>query len=546
MLLSNHARSRRVVRGLLGAAAAVALGAFAKPLVLASGAQGARLYETSELSRRHNRALSERHPEANRLLNGVEYGRGVLYETLWAAPGAPVSRIETTEFRRLTNNVLRRPPRLRPALAAVQPGYARVAPRVEAILEWARMFSRQLYDVWADESIAADEKDGYVLELLEHYRSRPDLAISSSPKRMALLDGRLYSLSFRQKYPRFNGLFWAFAWLEQGLYESLLTGADAAQRRSQVDAVVRRFWQMMDNAPETTPYLIPRMVAVAPTFANRYPEVGAILDNMHVLQNLVADILVSTEIPRAAKGREIDLLAGLIRSDTAESMAYDEWLQLDQRMGLENMGGPAVGFTDALAKPTVVRGAPVVEAGESTSRDRPGGGMPGMDHGAMAAPQDTGQAARLSAIQQRMLADPVIRERVATDPVLQRLLAEAGIPVAPGATAPAPAMDHTNMPGMQQRDVEARAADSEMIMGIGADASAAARRRAIEFVVRLLSDPAVAGRIHSDPELHRLWSDPDVQRRLAELQRGQDPPNERGAILKPKPPPESQVQESFS
>lgn len=533
MLLHARARARWVIRGLLGAAAAIALNAFAGPFGLAAGAQGTRLYETSELTRSHNRALSEHYPEASRLLNGMEYSRGVLYETLWTNRGAPVSRIEATEFGRLTKTVLRSPPRLRPQLAAVQPSYALVAPRVDAILGWTRTFSRQLYDVLADGSITAAEKDGYVLELLGHYRSRSDLALSSSPKRMALLDGRLYSLGFRQTYPKFNGLSWAFTWLEQGLYESLLT-ANAPQQRAQVDAVVNRFWQMLENAPETTPFLIPRIVAVAPAFAKRYPEVGAILDNMQLLQNLVADILVSPEIPRAAKGREIDLVAGLFRSDTAQSLAYDEWLQLDESMGLVNMGGPAVGFTAALAKPTVARGASMAEVGGSTARAPAGGEMPGMDHGAMAAQQDTGRAARLAAIQQRMLADPVIRERVATDPVLQRLLTEAGISVASGSTGTATGMDHGNMPGMQQRDMKP-AADTGMIMGLGgANVSAEDRRRATEFIVRLLSDPAVEGRIHSDPELHRLWSDPDVQRRLAELRRAPATPNERG--VKPKPP----------
>jgi hypothetical protein len=50
-------------------------------------------------------------------------------------------------------------------------------------------------------------------------------------------------------------------------------------------------------------------------------------------------------------------------------------------------------------------------------------------------------------------------------------------------------------------------------------ASAADSAQALDFVVRLLSDPQVEARIHSDPRLHQLWSDPQVQRRLAELRR---------------------------
>ena len=51
----------------------------------------------------------------------------------------------------------------------------------------------------------------------------------------------------------------------------------------------------------------------------------------------------------------------------------------------------------------------------------------------------------------------------------------------------------------------------------GGAVDASDREQASDFIVRLLSDPAVEARIHSDPQLHQLWSDPDVQRRLAEL-----------------------------
>ena len=92
---------------------------------------------------------------------------------------------------------------------------------------------------------------------------------------------------------------------------------------------------------------------------------------------------------------------------------------------------------------------------------------------------------RMMEMHQRMMADPVIRERVASDSVLQRMMTEMH-----GANGMA-GMDH----------------------GAGQTAVDADRQRALDFAVRLLSDPAVQARVHSDPELHRLWSDPEVQRR---------------------------------
>ena len=89
------------------------------------------------------------------------------------------------------------------------------------------------------------------------------------------------------------------------------------------------------------------------------------------------------------------------------------------------------------------------------------------------------------------MADAVIRERIMADPELRRMMDEMS------AAMGGYPMDHAGTP------------------------EASAEARAAEFIVRLLSDPAVEARIHADPVLHRIWSDPDVQRRLAELRAAQ-------------------------
>jgi hypothetical protein len=107
----------------------------------------------------------------------------------------------------------------------------------------------------------------------------------------------------------------------------------------------------------------------------------------------------------------------------------------------------------------------------------------GMDHGgAEKDAHPASDAERLREVHARMMADPVIRARVAADSVLRRMMAE--------------------------------------LHGAGDAVSAAGdTAQAVDFIVRLLSDPDVEARIHADPQLHRLWSDPEVQRRVAELRR---------------------------
>jgi hypothetical protein len=123
--------------------------------------------------------------------------------------------------------------------------------------------------------------------------------------------------------------------------------------------------------------------------------------------------------------------------------------------------------------------------------------MPGMAQGGMQ--MDGGMLQRMMEMHMRMLQDPVIRERIATDPVLQQMMRDA--------------------PDMMQMMQSGRSMPMGGTQGAAAETTIEAdRSEAMEFIVRLLADPEVASRVHSDPELHQLWSDPEVQARLSELQ----------------------------
>ncbi|MHB0947582.1 MAG: hypothetical protein ACYC4J_00805, partial [Gemmatimonadaceae bacterium] len=96
---------------------------------------------------------------------------------------------------------------------------------------------------------------------------------------------------------------------------------------------------------------------------------------------------------------------------------------------------------------------------------------------------------------------PVIRERIATDPVLQRMVSAMGGMEGMGGMGMTGEAE--SMPGMRSMDAPA----------------AATRRRAAEFIVRLLSDPTVESRINGDPRIARLRDDPQVQRALEALRK---------------------------
>ncbi|MET0397686.1 MAG: hypothetical protein ABW277_12725 [Longimicrobiaceae bacterium] len=505
------AANGRTRAALAAAAAALALGGAARP----AAAQWTRQHEQFYLPAEHNWVFRRNYPGADRLFNAFDYGHAILYEKLYRHPDAPASALEEREYDFVTRRLLVAPPRMPLEEGAIEVSYVKIAPEAKLMFEWAHLLHRQIYDVLGDERLSQAERDRAVAELLRYYRSRPEVAFSSRPKNMELMEGQFYSAAFREKYPRFNGLIWAYHWLQVGLYEPLLVGRTPDERQTGVTATVARFRQMLENAPANMPRLMPMTAAVAPRFAERYPEAAIIFDNLHGMHDVISDILASPQVPRDRKRAEILRAAERYRDDTSFVMTEREWRDMSLAMGVQNMGGPVTGFLAGFPAPTVERGAvmangmagmtshgamPHGQAG-AAQPDHAGmqhGAVPAaragdhaaMGHGALAPAPDSTDAARLAELQGRMMADPVIRARVAADSALRRMVSE--------------------VPG------RARAADPGAARGTDADSA-----QALDFVVRLLADPEVEARIHSDPRLHALWSDPEVQRRLAELRRAQ-------------------------
>ncbi len=422
-----------------------------------AGAQWSTTYEQFYMPGSFNWAFRDSYPAADRLFNAFDYGHAILYEKLYTRPGAPASLLEQQEYDFITKKLLTNPPRVPLEEAAIEVAYAKLAPEAKAMFDWAHLLHRQIYDVWSDERLPPAEKDVQVAALIRYYKTRPDLAFSSVPKSMELMEGQYYSTAFRQNYPKFNGLIWAYHWLQVGLYEPLLAGKTQAERQTGIVAAVARFWQMLEAPPNGMPSIMPMTVAVSPTFAARYPEAAIIFDNLHSMHDVVSDILASPKVPAAKKREEILRAASRYRDRTSFAMTPDEWREMAQMMGVQNMGGPAVGFLPELPTATVARGSTSMtnmagmsgmSHGAAPGKADAGAPMAGMDHsktnmpaGAAAAP-DSMPGMKMPApgmegmnmsssgtsmqsmmdLHMRMMEDPVMRSRMMTDPEMRRIM----------------------------------------------------------------------------------------------------------------------------
>ena len=426
-----------------------------------------------------------RYPEAGRLFNAFDYGHAVLYEKLYTRRSDLVGELETRQFDYLTTDLLVRPPRFAVAEETIEPAYAKLAWRAKMMFDWAHLLHRQIYDIYADPRLSRPEQDQLIERVTDYYLSNRRLAFAVKPKSMALMDDQYYSQVFRHNYPKFNGLIWAYHWLQVGLYEPLIQGATSGEQKAGVQTTIARFWTMLKDAPARFPKVMPMTPVVAPLFTAAHPRAAIIFDNLHMTHDIISDILAADTVPAGRKRAAIYAALDEMQDTTRNLMSREEWQDMGEMMGgVGVMGGPAIGI---LPDPPTIGASPPEMAG-----------MAGMGHDASSHAMDhspRGMAVSgmmgdtvmrehmqlMMHMHQRMMADPVIHQRMMADTAMVRMMGEmmAQMPAAeqaqlhdmmrhharpvpakpkirrpapkpprPITTGSMPGMDHNQMPGM--------------------------------------------------------------------------------------------------
>jgi hypothetical protein len=311
------------------------------------------------------------YPEAARLFNAFDYGHAVLYERLYTKRGEAGPELEK-EYRYLTTDLLVRPPRFAVVEEVVMPSYSKVAWRAKMMFDWAHMLHRQIYDAYADDRLSPAQRDRLIEQLTDYYLSNRKYAFTDRPKSMALMDEQYFSQTFRKTYPKFNGLIWAYHWLQVGLYEPFIEGRTKAERKAGVQATVARFWSMLEDPPSRFPKYMPMASAIAPRFSAAHPRAAVIFDNLHMMHDIISDILTADTIPHERKGEMIDQQLDKLQDPTRDVLSMDEWRMMADHMGgIGAMGGPATGLLREIRQPAAQRPEKKTQADE-TQQHRPG------------------------------------------------------------------------------------------------------------------------------------------------------------------------------
>jgi hypothetical protein len=301
---------------------------------------------------RFNWRFLERYPEAARLFNAFDYGHAVLYETLLTRRGPDAERALDKAYAYLVGDLLVRPPRFAVPEEAIEPQYAKLAWRAKMMFDWAHVLHRQIYDAYADDRLSPAARDSLIERITDYYLSNHDYAFAAAPKAMELMDDQAFSQAFRRAHPRFNGLIWAYHWLQVGLYEPLLAYHTEAERRAGVAATVARFRRMLADPPGSMPQVMPMTAAVAPEFSRRHPRAAAIFDNLHMMHDIVSDLLLADTLTAEGKRRAIYEQLAEFRDSTGNVMPREHWEMVGEMMGgVERMGGTGLGpWTDTTGR----------------------------------------------------------------------------------------------------------------------------------------------------------------------------------------------------
>ena len=369
------------------------------------------------------------YPEAARLFNAFDYGHAVLYERLYTKRGKAVRELEK-EYRYLTTDLLVRPPRFAVVEEVVMPSYAKLAWRAKMMFDWAHVLHRQVYDAYADERLTPAQRDALIERLTDYYLSNRKYAFTDKPKSMALMDEQYFSQTFRQAYPKFNGLIWAYHWLQVGLYEPFLEGRTDAERKAGVQATLARFWSMLEDPTSRMPKVMPMTSAVAPKFSAAHPRAAVIFDNLHMMHDIISDILTADTIPHEQKGQMIDKQLDKLQDPTRDVMSLEEWKAMADHMGgVDVMGGRGTDLLELVQAPATsmtrggeMQGMPGMtpdSGGMAHDMDQTGQPMKGMPHDSMSPSMSA-----MMGLHQRMMADPVIRQRMMADSMMRGLMAQ--------------------------------------------------------------------------------------------------------------------------
>ncbi|MBA3724897.1 MAG: hypothetical protein H0W86_00225 [Armatimonadetes bacterium] len=241
--------------------------------------------------------------------NAVAVGHSMAYEDLVTGKAAT---LDTRTFGQI-NWVLNHPPKLMPGEKFLSPSFARHYGALEKVFDWTHVLHAQTIDVLASMDLTQEQKDLEIQAIWRYYKEKAPFTVTGLPLNMDYLDSQAYSGAFRRKYPKVNGLFWGYHWLQGAVYDMLWKSRSLADMRTQYEVLGKRYHEV--ELYRTDRDFMPMFSETSPEFARRFPQLANAFDNLHMLHDMVNDILVSDWMSPRQKDEQIKRAIWIVVDD---------------------------------------------------------------------------------------------------------------------------------------------------------------------------------------------------------------------------------------
>ena len=211
------------------------------------------------------------------------------------------------------------------------------------IIERGRRFERRLFDIYLDDSVS--DKRAAVQAAVDDYMDDDIHSVASTPKNVGLLLTHDQAGAFQTGFPLLRGFLWSNQWLELAALEAVVLEHVDSNVSGGVSTAVERFWNKMGSAGGMTmfpaPVELPMAPAIAPNLYSQSMAAAVIIDNLNVLETIVADIMSYPNLDNRAE--LITAYTGEFTNKSENLADSMDYLLFALRGGIYNQGGPAVG-----------------------------------------------------------------------------------------------------------------------------------------------------------------------------------------------------------
>lgn len=255
--------------------------------------------EVYRLPAGYNFAFYDTYNHAARSFYAAHYAHFGTYETL--LDHGEDATVKMAAFHDAILGYVESPPVFEPPAEIIAPDWSKIAFETGRSMDWTHMLHTQLYDILTDDRVTDKRAAGE--RAVAYYLANERSAFSTRGYgHRWMLGGGAWAGVFQRKYPEINGILWAYHWHHAAVYEALME-PDPARRRSELERVIAVF---QDSVLKDPPRHMPLMAEVAPDFSRLLPAAAHIFDNLHMMHDVVNDVMADERLSRREKEAEIE------------------------------------------------------------------------------------------------------------------------------------------------------------------------------------------------------------------------------------------------